>query len=261
MWVWSGRPPTKLPRQGPTTAGPIPYSRHILRASNPEPSAPRHRADLHGSRSAGRDARRHLDARGTGDISPRAGGADARTDPGAVPPGPVPPRPVPARAVPARPVPVASPGAVWAVGFFRQRCARRDRRIWDGTRHTPCAQSNCSEAKSADDSGRGHNLFKIHHAPPVQITIERTREPSPFSSSKRTDERGQKAASTGGLKTTSKLDSPTRQRHGCELCTDGARLASASTVRTVAASGKSVLIFLLPFNSLTRSVHRGDAER
>jgi hypothetical protein len=73
-------------------------------APAPEPSAPRHRADLHGSRSAGRDARRHLDARGTGDISPRAGGADARTDPGAVPP-----RPVPARPVPARPIPVASP--------------------------------------------------------------------------------------------------------------------------------------------------------
>jgi hypothetical protein len=35
---------------------------------------------------------------------------------------------------------------------------------------------------------------------------------------------------------------PTRQRHGCELCTDGARVASERAVRIVSASGKYALI-------------------
>jgi hypothetical protein len=152
------------------TDTPLPANSPRLRnvvGSDPEPSqpVPRRRAELHGSRSAGRHARRHLDARGTGDVSPRAGGADARTDPWPVPSWPVPSWPVPSLPVPrggavgvevdwpapswpVRSWPVPHGGAVggvevdWPAPSWPDPvwpvCARYDRR-WDGTRHTPRA--------------------------------------------------------------------------------------------------------------------------
>lgn len=38
------------------------------------------------------------------------------------------------------------------------------------------------------------------------------------------------------------LCDPTRHRHGCELCTDGARFASDNAARTVSISGKWAFI-------------------